>query len=41
MGYLAGVLGKPIRDMDFWTDEHQMEKNRLGLIRRLGDPNRS
>jgi len=37
-GYLAGVPGKPVRDMDFWTDAEQMEKNRLYPIARLGDP---
>jgi hypothetical protein len=30
--------GRPTRDMDFWTDTEQMEKNRLYLIARLGDP---
>jgi hypothetical protein len=35
--YLAGVPGKPVRDMDFWTDQEQMEKNRLYLITRFGD----
>jgi hypothetical protein len=36
--YLAGVPGKPIRDMDFWSDAEQMDNDRLYLIRRLGDP---
>jgi hypothetical protein len=35
---LTGVAGKPIRDMDFWTDAEQMEQERLRLIARLGDP---
>jgi|HubBroStandDraft_1064217.scaffolds.fasta_scaffold04603_10 hypothetical protein len=38
MNTLTSVPAKPIRDMDFWTNAEQMEKNRLYLIARLGDP---
>jgi hypothetical protein len=40
MNTLTAVAGKPIRDMDFWTDAEQMEQERLRLIARLGDPRR-